>query len=435
MAAALTPARQRGWYYGWNIVAVCVLSQVAANGLTYNALSLFLGDWSKQLHAPISFLQLTVTGMVLVCAPISPFIGQLADRYPPRRLFACGLLGMAAFYFAISEAHAAWQIVALYTVLAPVALGLSTAITSNALISRWFVRRLGVALGLSAFGIGMAGVLLPPLIAALLPMVGWRTIWRAGALLLAVAVMPLVVFVIRARPTEREGLDYLVGDGGTPRGHGHAAGAGGIGFRDILGRRNFWILLAVYLPLMALNGGVVQNLAPFAASHGFGRQIGGLLISLHSAAFLAATLSLGFLSDRFGNRLPFAGLAVAVAAGGVILAFGASLPAIAAGTALVGLGGGLYTLLSAAIAVEFGAEGFGRAYGLAMLFLPAGSLAPFAIAKSQENLGSYVPALIALSVVVLVGGAIALLLRERHGGHATPAEKEAALEEAVTPIV
>src|ERR1700730_8541892 len=68
-------ARQRGWYHGWNIVAVCVLSQVAANGLTYNAYSLFLRDWSEELHSPVSRLQLPIAGMALVAALISPMVG------------------------------------------------------------------------------------------------------------------------------------------------------------------------------------------------------------------------------------------------------------------------------------------------------------------------------------------------------------------------
>jgi len=33
MTQIASPARPRGWYYGWNITAVCILSQVAANGL------------------------------------------------------------------------------------------------------------------------------------------------------------------------------------------------------------------------------------------------------------------------------------------------------------------------------------------------------------------------------------------------------------------
>jgi MFS family permease len=408
-AASATPTR--GWYYGWNIVAVCVLSQVAANGLTYNTYSLFLRDWSAQLHAPISQLQLPIAAMSLVAALLAPLAGVFADRYQARRLFAIGLVGMAIFYFAMSTATAAWHVFALYALLVPAALVLSTAVTANALISRWFVRRLGLALGLSAFGIGLAGVLLPPLIAAILPTAGWRAIWRGGAVLIIAFVVPLVLLVVRNRPGESEGSYYLSGESGRIRVHG--PGTGPLGWREVVARKNFWLLIAIYLPMMALSGGVGQNLAPFAASRGLSQQSGGALISVLGCSHIVATLVLGMLSDRFGNRLPFIGLALVMVAGAMILAFGQGLPMLVGGCALVGFGGGLFTLLAAAIAVEFGAEGVGRAFGMCMLFIPLTALAPFAIARTQENTGSYVPALVFLAVLVLISGAVASLLRER----------------------
>ena len=410
-------AQQRGWYHGWNIVAVCVLSQVAANGLTYNAYSLFLRDWSQQLHSPVSQLQLPIAGMALVAALLSPMVGVLADKYPARRLLGWGLLGMAIFYVAISAATATWQIVALYALLAPLALCLSTAVTANALISRWFVRRLGLALGLSAFGIGMAGVVLPPVIGALLPTVGWRMIWRGGALVVALLVLPLVVAVARNRPTETEGNYYLSSDGkgSSAHAHGHSAAGSQVGWREVASRRNFWLLVAIYLPMMALYGGAAQNLGPYAASHGLTQQSAGFLLSVLSFSHVVATLVLGLLSDRFGNRLPFAGLAVVMVIGAAILAFGAGLPVLAVGCALIGLGGGLFTLLAAAIAVEFGAAAVGRAFGLCMFFIPLTALAPFATAKTQEITGSYAPALMGLATLVVISGFLSLLLRERRG--------------------
>src|SRR5581483_11878407 len=92
----------RIWYHGWNVVAVCILSQVAANGLTYNALSLFLPGWSTELGMPISKLQLYTVGiMALVSAFLSPFVGALADKFAARPLLAFGLIGIATFYGAI----------------------------------------------------------------------------------------------------------------------------------------------------------------------------------------------------------------------------------------------------------------------------------------------------------------------------------------------
>jgi nitrate/nitrite transporter NarK len=304
-------------------------------------------------------------------------------------------------------------VLALYALLVPAALVLSTAVTANALISRWFVRRRGLALGLSAFGIGLAGVLLPPLIATILPTAGWRTIWRDGGVLIAALVVPLVLLVVRNRPSESEGSYYLSGDGGRSSLHGHTASAGQLGWREVVARKNFWLLVTIYLPMMALSGGVGQNLAPFAASHGLSQQSGGALLSVLSGSHIVATLALGILSDRFGNRLPFVVLALVMVAGALILAFGHGLPILASGCALVGLGGGLFTLLAAAIAVEFGAEGVGRAFGMCMLFIPVTALAPFAIARTQESTGSYVPALMCLAALVLISGAVATFLRER----------------------
>lgn len=69
-----------------------------------------------------------------------------------------------------------------------------------------------------------------------------------------------------------------------------------------------------------------------------------------------------------------------------------------------------------------------------MLFLPINSAAPAIVAKLRETTGSYSPAMLGLGAICLVGGALVLLMREKRGGHLTPTEKEAALEEALNPI-
>lgn len=407
--------RPGGWYHGWNIVAVCILLQAVANGLTYNAFSLFLPDWAVELHAPVSQLHLAIAAMALLAAFSAPGVGILADRFPARRLFVGGLLGIAAFYFLIGTVHTVWQFIALYGLLAPFALVFSTAIPANALISRWFKRRLGLALGLSAFGIGMAGVLLPPLIAAILPRVGWRMIWQGGGVLVAVLIVPLVLLVVRDRPVERDGTHYLSGGSSGHGPHGGRSGPGGLGWREVARRRNFWLLVAIYVPMLALQGGCAQNLGPFTVNHGLSQQTAGTLLSVISFAHVIAQLGLGLLADRFGTRLPFFGLALMTALGAVVLAFSAGLPTMIVGCALVGLGGGVFTLLAAAIAVEFGAEGMGRAFGLAMLFVPLTALAPYIVARTQENTGNYAPALVGLAIVVFATGSLSLLLREKRG--------------------
>src|SRR5208337_4856130 len=126
------------------------------------------------------------------------------------------------------------------------------------------------------------------------------------------------------------------------------------------------------------------------------------------------------------------GLAVLMVMGAALLAVGSDLPVIVVGCVLVGMGGGVFTLLAAAIATEFGAEGVGRAFGLCMFFIPVVTLAPYAIAKTQESTGSYAPAFIGMAILAAISGVLAMLLRERRG--APPARVEPQPDVSANPL-
>lgn len=405
-------ARWPGWYRGWNIVAVAVLCQAAANGMPINAFSLFLHDWSVALNAPVSSLQLALGTTGLVSALLAPLTGAFADRYPARWLLVAGLLGMATFHIGLSFVTERWQLMLLFSFLLPPALVLSSSVTANALVSRWFIRRLGLALGLTAFGLGMAGVILPPLVATLMPVVGWRTIWRVVGLVIVLVLVPLVILVVRDRPTERDGLEYVTGKSEARPLHGGIAG-GGLGWRDVFGRKNFWLLVFTYLPMLALYGVCLQNMAPIVSSRGLDQQTAGALLSALAISQLASSLTMGMLSDRFGNRFPLFGLCLVTGIGGLFVAYGHNSGSLGAGVMLVGLSSGLWPLLAAALAREFGASACGRAFGLAALFVPAISLFPFIVAKIHEASGSYAPGLTGMAALTFVGGCACLFLRER----------------------
>jgi MFS family permease len=417
------PARVNGVYYGWYIVVICVLTQVCANALPVNAFSLFLRPWSTEMHTPVSTFLLAIGSMGSVCAFIAPLAGAMADKYPARRMLGIGVVILAIGFLAISFAHAPWQILASYAVILPVAVLMTTSIVTNSVISRWFVRRLGLALGISGFGLAAGGVLLPPLVAALLETFSWRSIWQGGAALVICVVLPLTLLVIRDQPTEREGFHYLSGDGGAPV-HSHHGRGGGetMGWGKVLSSRNFWIIIIAYLPMLALYGAVMQNVAPIAATRGFSERTAGMLMSVLSIGQLTATLGGGAISDRIGNRLPLIGLGLICALGGAICAFGTSVPLMVVGVFLVAAGGSFWPVVTAALASEFGAANVGRAFGAVSFFLPLGVLAPFSVAKAQELTGSYVPSLMAMIALTLLGAFACLFMREKPRANVTLGE-------------
>src|SRR5690606_12167843 len=138
-----------------------------------------------------------------------------------------------------------------------------TAVT--VLLSRWFVKRRGTALGIALAGVSMGGVLYPPLIQWLFDNHGWREALRLFALILAVIVMTAAVLVVNA-PSHRN----LHPDGDTEPSEAarseaqvsHASSA------EILRDPAFWLIAILFAIVVAGMIGMVTNLAPLAIGQG-----------------------------------------------------------------------------------------------------------------------------------------------------------------------
>jgi MFS family permease len=398
----------RNPYRAWLVVASCLLAQIAASGITTRSFPLFLTAWSKDLRVPVSTLQLGLAGDGIICALLAPLVGLWVDRSSPRRLLIIGVVGLAMFHAGISAMTSPWHYMVLYGAWLPISVLLATAIPANAIVSRWFIEHRGLALGITATGLSASGVVLPSIITAAMGDIGWRAIWRIAAALIAIVVLPLVVFVVRDRPPR------VVESFPSEREMVSSAPSVELGWLDILLNRNFVLLAIGFLAMMLVHGGYGANLTPIVESRGIDPAEAGILLASLSLSQMVWTLSAGLLSDRFGNRLPLASYALLAAVGGFTVAYGADFKTLLFGTVLVGFAQSFWPLLASALASEFGAAGLGRAFGLTTAFLPLSSFAPFSVARFHEAYGSYVIPLDAMAFVAMLGAFALFFLRERN---------------------
>ncbi|WP_296675582.1 MFS transporter [Novosphingobium sp.] len=394
------------WYHGWNIVGLCVLVQIAGLGITLNCFSLFLHDWTREFGLPVSDFAFGITVFSVGCALCAPFAGRVAARYSAKWLLAVMLVLLAAFHVILSFVETGWAIVWLYALLLPAAITFSSGIPSQTIVSRWFIHRVGLAMGLTAFGLALAGVLFPSLIVWLLPTLGWRVIWRIFAGLILFAILPLVLIFMRDRPTAEEGAVYLAGQGN------HALKSQ-LTVKQVFSRPNFWVTVFVFVPIQGAAISMTVNLAPIVTSYGFSAKVAGLMIAVLSISALSAKLVAGVAADRFGNRVPMIVTSLLCAGGlAALVNSSGNLPLLFVAFVLIGLSAGVWTLLASATAAEFGREGFGRAFGLVCMFPPVASLAPPMVARLKEVSGSYSLGLSVLCGLALLGAGAACLLRE-----------------------
>src|SRR6266576_4467892 len=147
----------------------------------------------------------------LVAGVSSPLVGFLVARLGPRRLLLLGGGLLVAGLFASAFVTALWQIILLYGIVMTVGANCLGLVVFVPMLSRYFVRRRGMAISIvqSANGFGRAAS--APLVQLLISTLGWRTTYLAQAGLMALLVFPLAALFRRA-----EAPPAPPSDGGIP---------------------------------------------------------------------------------------------------------------------------------------------------------------------------------------------------------------------------
>ena len=178
------------FFYGWRIVGASFLICAVAYGTQYS-----FGVFFKPIQQEFGWSRALVSGAVSVYwighGAFSILMGWGADKYGPRKVMALAgfIAGLALLL--VSRIQASWQLYLFYGIL--FSLGISavwTVLTTT--VSRWFVQRRGMALGLIAAGTGTGTVVLPPLSRYLISGYGWRTTYA----ILGLAFWLFVILVI-----------------------------------------------------------------------------------------------------------------------------------------------------------------------------------------------------------------------------------------------
>jgi MFS family permease len=396
----------RGFAAGWRQVGAsfALLAAIAFIAAGYSVIAVPLGE---EFGPSRMVLMLAMTVLSAVSALLAPLLGTLMDRVPLGRLMMLGSLLLAAGYLALSFATSFLQVLIIFGLLVAPANVLIGPVATTVLLSRWFVKRRGTAIGIAIAGVSMGAVFYPPVVQWLLDTHEWREAFRLLALLLLALTFPAAALVIN-RPSDK-GL-HPDGAASPPEvnGAGRAAAAP-ISARAILTDPAFWLAVAIFSVVSAGMKGMVTNLAPFALDQGIQASDAALLISLYGGCGFLSKLLFAGLADRLGPRLLLFTTLAGFCAGMVCLTQAAAgFPLIVAGLVLIGVFGGfMIPLQSFLVPRIFGERVVGRAMGLlSMVMLVALLASPPLFGLIFDLTGSYAAIFAAFAVL----GVAALLL-------------------------
>lgn len=381
----------------WWVLAAAISGSAFSPATLINVpFGLFLMELQGEFGWSRADISLSLTIFITVLIGTLPFIGVLLGR-----LGARGMLLVSIPAYAIVLMSLGWIDGSLKTfyltfgLLALLSAG-TQSLTYITLLSTWFDRRRGLAIGLCMAGFGIGYIVVPQFVQWMLSSYGWREAYVGlGLLALAGAFLPALAWV-KAPPSASHGVTGVAArDAVSVPAVADAAGAAvtvpGLSVMQALHRREFWILVVVFILASFTLNGMQSQIVPLLVGDGMAPALAAMMLSAIGIGSSPGRILAGYLMDRFfAPRVVFYFFLLSVAGITVLL-----------------LGGGTIWILMAAICIglSLGAEndalGYiaGRYFGLAQFsriyslllcaYLIGAALGPLALAASHDATGSY----------------------------------------------
>ncbi|MFI5398827.1 MAG: MFS transporter [Candidatus Binatia bacterium] len=424
------PSRFAG-FFGWWIVAAAFVIYFMSAGLLGTGTVYF-----KPLSAEFGWHRGELSGAFslgfLLAGAATPLWGRIADRRGPRAAFLPGVMLTGVICLLQSRI---WNLTSLYIInvaLAVAGAGVSL-IPVSVILSNWFVRRRGRAIGIAYTGEGFGILILTPVVGMLVVSVGWRYAYILSGLAFLGVLMPVVVW-IKNRPQDvGQSADGVPSPSPSarPSVEGIDTDARGLSLSEALRTSAFWVIaLAWFVTMMPLAAEGLHQV-PYLTDLGFSTASAALLAGAVGGMSILGRLGFGLLAERYPVRPIYVWCYVLAGIGAAALWAAARVGSVSLVVYVVFAGianGGALALSALLVAECFGVRALGEIFGLlALAATIGGAVGGTAAGVLFDMTGSYDIAF-GLGVVLCGAGCVLMAL-------AKPPASRVAETKAVLPVL
>jgi len=367
------------------VVAASFAIQFIAWG-TYASFAVFIAPWVSEFGWARSAISNVASVSFLLIGTVGVAMGILNDRLGPRYIITwCGLCCGGALMW-ISRATSLYEVWFAYGIVMAVGMGGMNVVLLTT-VSRHFPSRQGRVSGIVTVGTGLGNAIMPSVAAGLVLGSGWRMasmiLGFMGLLIITLGAQ----FLRRAEPAaglSAEG-EKVTGNQCAKEEREH------LSFRDAIRTRQFWIVCLVYVAIFMCIRTIMVHLVPYAIDTGSSAQGAAGLLGIAGGASVLGRLLIGSAGDRIGCKqsliLSLCILLTALA----ILQVGTSWWLLCSFAIAYGFAhGGLFAVMSPAVAELFGTSSHGRLLGVVLFAgTMGGSLGPLLAGYLFDGTGSY----------------------------------------------
>ena len=356
-------------FFGWRMVFTGLAVEFTVIGFLFYSFPVFWPYLISELGVTESQLGMVTAFYFVPVAILAIFIGRALDKYSVKNFMMIGSIIYAFGLFSLSFINSFWSLMMIYlTILALGSIMMGNLAVAK-LISNWFDKNAGRALGIAAVGISFSGVVLPLVVDPLLDLVGWRNVYVIFASVVLFIILPLIFFIVIDDPNTvdqvKDGIKRDIEDEFLPQ---------EMSSKDLLSEKVFWIISLAFAFQFLSMMGVIAFLPIHASKMGldeiwnlFGFPVKQNVFAYALAAFggVLGKLIFGYLIDIMKAAYPSM-IAMSLQATGIFGFTYFGEPSIFFLSALIfGLGYGAATpLMTACYLRTFGSHNLGNARGI-----------------------------------------------------------------------
>ena len=408
-------------FHGWRIVAAAFVTFGVEISFFFYATPFFY-DYYRE-----AIVGATRSDIILgfpLGALLTLWVGPvLVHRFSPRWMILIGTGLICICYIAFGAVTSnLWMYYAIWLVFVAGYI-FSGPIPHQVIISQWFRKKRGMAMGITYVGVGVFGALVIPYVAKpLTESLGFPTVLLAMGPMVLIT-WPVVLFVMKDRPADV---------GQFPDGDEKNLSITRIEpvpFREILRKRSFWLLAIGSFASIGAIGAIFANMKFILEDQGFIDQAArdtahAEMSKIILFASIAGRIGMGWLADRFPKKyvMTVTYFIVAFSIPLLLKVTPDSVSTLYVFAVVFGFAMGAdYMLIPLMAAEQFGVNSLARAMSI---ILPTDTIGqtwfPFAVAIIAEKLmgtesdPDYVAGLLAVFAVAMIG-AVAIALMPKRG--------------------
>jgi sugar phosphate permease len=303
-------------------VGLGFLAQFIGIGVSAYATSIFFQAMFTDLGWSRGDLALSISVGSILAAIAGPFVGTIVDKHGAGKIMAIGALATGVCLMFLGLIQELWQAFAIFSILALFRVGFVT-IPGLVMVSHWFLKKRGRALGIMTAGQGMGGLVLSPLTTWLISQSGWRISWVVFGIITCAVMIPAALLLAKPKPDS-------VGVDGIPLAN---PGAGALKDKEMVTAQNqgwtlknifrmpaFWLIALLYPFYVFGHASVFQHGYSLFIDKGIAALTAGTMMSVLGLVSMSGKIALGYLSDKMPVRYVMM-IALTIAAASIFLLF------------------------------------------------------------------------------------------------------------------